>query len=204
MRILVADDHELMLDTLQAYLESEPDIRVVKAATFDKAAELIRAEGPYDLILLDFGMPGMNGLESLQEAMTLNGGQPVGLMSGVAPRKVAEEALALGAAGFLPKTLTGKSFVHAVRFMVAGEQYAPINFLTERAEPAPHPLASKLSPRELQVLAALCRGQSNKEIARELDLQEVTIKLHVKTLSRKLNARNRTHAAMIAKQAEIF
>ena len=65
-------------------------------------------------------------------------------------------------------------------------------------------LAKGLSPRELDVLGGLCRGLANKEIARELDLQEVTIKLHVKTLSRKLNAKNRTHAAILAKEAGLF
>ncbi|MEL7173076.1 MAG: LuxR C-terminal-related transcriptional regulator, partial [Pseudomonadota bacterium] len=67
-----------------------------------------------------------------------------------------------------------------------------------------HPLAASMSERERQVLSGLCRGLSNKEIARELDLQEVTIKLHVKTLCRKLDARNRTQAAMIAKDAGLF
>ncbi|MCA3543812.1 MAG: response regulator transcription factor, partial [Rhodobacter sp.] len=63
------------------------------------------------------------------------------------------------------------------------------------------PTASPLTPRELDVLRRLCRGMANKEIARDLDLQEVTVKLHVKTLYRKINARNRTHAAMIAREA---
>ena len=76
--------------------------------------------------------------------------------------------------------------------------------MTEREEPPPNPLAGKLSARELEVLGGLVAGKSNKEIARDLELQEVTIKLHVKTLCRKLGARNRTHAAMIAKDAGAF
>jgi DNA-binding NarL/FixJ family response regulator len=114
---------------------------------------------------------------------------------------VAEEALAAGAAGFLPKTLPATSLVNAIRFMASGERYVPIGFMTAPEPAAAHPLAAKLSERERQVLAGLVRGLSNKEIARELELQEPTIKLHVKTLCRKLEARNRTQAAMIARDA---
>ena len=126
-------------------------------------------------------------------------------MSGTADRSVAQEALDAGAAGFLPKTMAAKSLVNAVRFMGLGEKYAPLDFMTAAEEAAPaRPLAETLSERERQVLEGLCHGHSNKEIARDLGLQEVTVKLHVKTLCRKLEARNRTHAAMIAKDAGLF
>ena len=85
--------------------------------------------------------------------------------------------------------------ITAAKFMAAGEVYAPIDVLKGQAENPDSPL----SKRETEVLRGICEGKSNKEIARVLDLQEVTIKLHVKTLSRKLEARNRTHAAMIAR-----
>lgn len=126
-------------------------------------------------------------------------------MSGIAPRDVAEEALEMGAAGFLPKTLPAKSLVNAVRFMAMGEQYAPIDFMTAAEdEKAVNPLAEKLTERELQVLEKLCEGMSNKEIARALGIQEPTVKLHMKTLYRKIGASNRTQAAMIAKEAGLF
>jgi two-component system, NarL family, nitrate/nitrite response regulator NarL len=204
MHVLIADDHELVRDTIRAFLEREDGIRVSAASDFDSASALILKEGPYDLILLDYSMPGMNGLEGLARARELNFGKPVAILSGTASRDVAEAALAAGAAGFLPKTIAAKSLVHAARFMAAGEIYAPVGFMTEREEAPANPFASKLTQREFDVLKGLLASKSNKEIARDLDLQEVTVKLHVKTLSRKLGARNRTHAAMIAKESGAF
>jgi DNA-binding NarL/FixJ family response regulator len=134
----------------------------------------------------------------------MQGSPRVALMSGEATREIAEKALEAGAAGFVPKTLTAKSLVNAVRFMVAGEQYAPLNFMTATDGAPPNALAAKLSARELQVLRGLTQGKANKEIARDLDLQEPTVKLHVKTLYRKISAANRTQAALIAREAGLF
>lgn len=199
MKILIADDHDLVRDTIAAFLQTEQGTTVMTVSTLEEALDDIKRDGPYDLVLLDFDMPGMNGLEGLAAAMTENQEQPVGIISGIANKCVAEEALAKGAAGFLPKTMSAKSLVNAVRFMAAGETFAPVSFMSQVDETPAHKLDAILSEREKQVLIGLTKGQSNKEIARDLDLQEVTVKLHVKTLSRKLSARNRTHAAMIAK-----
>lgn len=204
MKILIADDHDLVRDMLSLYLAQEPGFTISTASNFDEAAQRMTKEGPFDVVLLDYTMPGMNGLEGFHKAKDLNFGSPVALISGTAPRSVAEQVLAAGAAGFLPKTLPAKTLVHAVRFMAAGEQYAPVQFMTEKEEVPSHPLKDKLSKRELEVLKGLVDGRSNKEIARELELQEVTVKLHVKTLCRKISARNRTNAAMIAKESGLF
>lgn len=205
MRILIADDHELVRDTIAAFLEREGGFEIALAEGFESAEARIAAEGPFDLVLLDWDMPGMNGLDGLARALEINAGGRVALMSGLARREVAEAALEMGAGGFLPKSMPAKSLVNAVRFMAMGERYAPIDFMTAKEAAAPaHPLAERLTPREREVVERLCRGLSNKEIARELELQEVTVKLHVKTACRKLEARNRTHAAMIAKEAGLF
>jgi len=204
MKILIADDHDLLRDTLVMFLQGEGNIETVTASDFDAAMACVDTKGPFDLIMLDYNMPGMSGLNGLKKALEYNGGQRVALMSGIATKNVAEEALAIGAAGFVPKTLSAKSLLNAVRFMAMGEQYAPIDFMTQEEDSAPNPLAEKLSRRELQVLEGLSQGKSNKEIARDLDLQEPTIKLHVKTLYRKIGAGNRTQAALIAKEEGLF
>lgn len=204
MKILLADDQELVRDTIAAFLRLEPKMEVDVAADFPKALQAARQNGGHDLILLDYMMPGMNGLAGLAAMRAARPGTPVAILSGTAPRSVAEQALAEGAAGFLPKTMSTRTLIAALRFMVAGEIYAPMVMMTEREGPATSLAGAQLTPRETEVLRRLCLGMANKEIARELDLQEVTVKLHVKTLYRKIGARNRTHAAMIAKEAGLF
>jgi len=201
VRILLADDHELVRDTIEAFLTQQPDLEVVAVNDLHQAMD--KVEEGFDLVLLDYSMPGMdglNGLDRMKEATTAH----VAILSGSADRNVAQQALDQGAIGFVPKTLGAKSLVNAIRFMAEGEVYAPVKFMTEVDEEEPHELAKVLTAREMQVVDGLCRGLSNKEIAREIDLQEVTVKLHVKTACRKLGAKNRTQAALAAKEAGLF
>ncbi|HLQ19052.1 MAG TPA: response regulator transcription factor [Tabrizicola sp.] len=199
MRVLIADDHDLVREVIASFLQGEGVVEVVTSPDLDDAIRAADASGSFDLVLLDYNMPGMNGLEGLGRMITANDRRPVAILSGTASRNLAEQAIRAGAAGFVPKTMSSRSMVSAVRFMAAGEIYAPVKFM-QSAEPS----GGSLSQREVEVLRGLCEGKSNKEIARLLDLQEVTIKLHVKTLCRKLNARNRTHAAMIAREQNLI
>ena len=204
MRILIADDHDLLRDSLVAFMSTEDNIETDTAANLDEACALIDGHFTYDLVLLDYNMPGMNGLEGLETASSKNGVHRVALMSGEANRDVAEQALELGAIGFIPKTLPAKSLVNAIKFMAMGEKYVPLDFMTAEPEPNNHPMLKKLTERETQVLQGLTEGKSNKEIARDLDLSEPTIKLHVKTLYRKIDVANRTQAAMVARDEGLF
>jgi two-component system nitrate/nitrite response regulator NarL len=193
MRILVADDHDLVRETIAAFLYGEDIAEVSTVATLDEAVGMAETSGAFDLVLLDYNMPGMNGLEGLMRMRSANQGRPVALLSGSAGREIAEAALKSGAQGFIPKTMGARALVTAARFMAAGEIFVPIDVMPADSG------GTGLTRRELEVLRGICAGKSNKEIGRDLDLQEVTVKLHVKTLSRKLEARNRTHAAMIGR-----
>lgn len=201
LQILIADDHDMVRETIVMFLDADGDTQTQAACNLQEALTKIAEDGPFDLVLLDYTMPGMKGLDGLKRVIEANGGKPVGLISGTATRLIAEQALEMGAIGFLPKTLPAKSLVNAVRFMAAGEIYAPVNFMSGKDNPEETDFEKSLSDRERQVLRRLMSAKSNKEIARDLELQEVTIKLHVKTLCRKLEAKNRTDAAMIARDA---
>lgn len=199
MRILVADDHDLVREAIAAFLIADGETTVSTAGSLPEAMKVLKSEGAFDLVLLDYNMPGMNGLDGLRKMISVNDGLPVALLSGTTTRALAEEAIAEGAAGFVPKTLKSKSMVSAARFMAAGEIYAPFNFM-QRADESSSDLLTK---REMDVLHGICRGQSNKEIARDYSIHEATVKLHAKTLCRKLEAKNRTHAAMIARDRNL-
>ena len=202
--ILLADDHDLVRDTIAAYLETVEDFKVLTAANLSEALELMRGLDAIDLLILDYNMPGMNGLEGLDRARAAYPACKVALMSGVANRDVANSAMARGANGFIPKSLTAASLVNAIRFVLSGEKFLPFDFGAVPDEAKAVGEFSKLSARELQTLEQLCIGLSNKEIARNLDIQEVTVKLHVKNLLAKLGVSNRTQAALLAKERHLF
>jgi two-component system, NarL family, nitrate/nitrite response regulator NarL len=208
MRLLVADDHELIRDTLQSFLAREAEVEIVTVGDLPAAYNQIAQDMPFDLVLLDYAMPGMNGLEGLARVLALPNPPKVALLSGLAARDVAEAALAMGAQGFLTKSMPARSLLSAIRFMATGERFVPVEvMLSGLPGPDPMPLpqaegggAVSLTPRELQVLRALCDGKTNKEIARDMGLREPTVKLHIKTLYRRLGASNRTQAAMMARR----
>lgn len=189
--ILLADDHGLVRDTIAAYIEQKGGHPVVSVAGLSEALDEISKGRQFGLVLLDYRMPGMESLDGLTKVREALPDVPVALISGSASDEVARQALEMGAAGFLSKTLSPQDLIDAVEGLIEGEVYAPDSLSGAQVH--------GLTPREVEVVRGIAGGKSNKEIARDLGVQEVTIKLHVKTLSRKLEARNRTHAAMRAR-----
>lgn len=154
MRILLADDHELVRETIAAFLEQDETLHVVQASDLPSVEKALIAHEPFDLVLLDYEMPGMNGLEGLGKVMESTRPRPVALISGSANRDIAEEALERGAAGFLPKTMAAKSLVNAIKFMAMGEKYAPIDFMTQDSAEVEHPLKKYLQPAKCRCFCA--------------------------------------------------
>ena len=209
LRILIADDHELVRDGIKPFLETlEDDVHITEVGSLNEALRALERDKAADLILLDLKMPGMDGARGIDQVKLVAPGSKVVILSGQFGRKDILSAIDAGAAGYIPKTMAGRTMVNALRLVLAGETYLPAALLTvdEEAEKggaaafdSENPL-SRLTARELEVLGLLIDGQTNKQIARAFDLQEVTIKIHLRNTYKKLAASNRADAVRIALQ----
>ncbi len=204
-RFLIADDHDLVRETLACFISKETGAEVAQSRTMSETLELIRDNGPFDLLLLDLTMPGMTMPTGLSEAIAVNTPYPVAILTGTTSTEIEYSCIMDGAAGFLSKSLTPHALVDAIRAILNGN-YTRIEDLALGGS-GTTPTARKspvLTQREKEVLRGLCDGKTNKEIANDLNVQVVTVKLHITTLSRKLEARNRTHAAMLAREMHLI
>ena len=161
----------------------------------EEARKKISEEGRYDTVLLDYDVPGMENLNGLTSLVEDNVGS-VALFSGVANWLVVERAIQLGAAGFVPKSMPLKILGHAIRIIADGDVYLPAEYMRNPNGNEDDELG--LKKRERRVLGFLCEGLPNKEIGRHLGLDETIVKMDVKSICRKLGARNRTQAVIEA------
>jgi len=201
MRCLLADDHEMFTDMFKSYLEAKlPVSMVVTVSTLSKALEAA-SQQDFDLVLLDLRMPGMRLPDGVKKMREMQEGVPIAVISGTANVADGLAAMQAGAAGFLPKTLSGEDLVAATARLLEGERYTPPN-MPGALEPEPAGgLDEKRKPltrRELAVLQELCAGKQNKEIGRALGIAEQTVKIHLQGIFRKLGAKNRADAVRIA------
>lgn len=205
MRILLADDHGLVRDAIGALLQKDdPEAIVIKTKDLPSAITALRQDGPYDVIILDMRMPGMNGLSGIADIKKISPDTPIMIMSGNASTEDVHAALEMGAKGFVPKTLAGRSLINAVRLVAGGDSYVPIDVFKNSNTSSSQGLREKLTKRETEVLAQLRQGHSNKEIARALTIAEATVKLHIRSLSKKFSARNRTDIIIRAIDAGVL
>lgn len=213
MKLLIADDHTLFRDALVQYIErSGVVVKLSLAKDFYESMEILGQDPSQDLVILDLRMPGMNGTDGFIQIRDQYPDVPVALMSGVAEPDDVRKAMDLGAVGYFPKTMSGKALLNAIEQVLDGGIFIPEDHTTGGVMPSYYADKSKvgesglsapadvhLTPREKDVLSYLVEGVSNKEIARELDLQVVTVKLHVRGICRKLQVQNRTQAALVAR-----
>ena len=217
MRILLADDHTLVRENLRDFLYGlAPDVVVLEAESFHDAKRVASRNVRLDLIILDLLMPGMDGLAGLRQMLKRKPNVPVVILSGSTRQQDIVSAIEMGAKGFVPKTISGKAMLSALRMILAGETYVPSAVLRAAAAEngdderagglgggAKDGLAQKLTRRQQQVLDLLVRGHTNKRIAKELDLKEITVKIHLQSVFRKFGVSNRTQAVALALQRGI-
>jgi DNA-binding NarL/FixJ family response regulator len=207
MRILLADDHNLVREALVHYLtRAARDIVCSEAADLAQVKERLAATRDFDIVILDFRMPGMNGLAGLETVRELLPGVPVVIMSGQIDRTQALEALERGAAGVIRKDLRGTALLGALRLITAGETYLPSSLATASSsvsgnfarEQELRRALGNLTAREFDCIRHLGRGLSNRQIAEALSVSEVTVKGHLNRAFKKMGARNRSDAVRIA------
>ena len=209
MKVLLADDHNLIRENLREFMTRlDKFAQVFEAADLDGAVAVAAEHRNLDLVILDLMMPGMYGIAGVREMVVACPDTPIVVLSGSTRDDDVHGAMKLGARAFVPKSISGREMLDILRRVLDGETFVPEGILPDpEAAPAPPPAAvpeveheifAQLTARERDVLDLLVQGQVNKQIARELGIEEITVKVHMQRLFKKLDVTNRTHAALKA------
>jgi DNA-binding NarL/FixJ family response regulator len=195
LKVLIADDHRLMLHAIRLALEGDDEIEIVaEADSGTKVIPLVGQTSP-DLVLLDVRMPGIDGLTVLERLRARYPQIRVAILSAVDDPSVIQAAFNRGACAFIVKHIDPRDLAAAIRQAIEGAVFQPLGLL-ERAHDAAG--QEDLSKRELTILQALQSGSSNKQIAKQLFLAEQTVKFHLTNIYRKLGVSSRTEAVRYA------
>lgn len=206
-RVLLADDHAMVREALAQMLERlDCNLHVLQARNVDEARALLNAGDEVSLALLDFNMPGMSGAATIAALKAEYPGLPIGVISGYVSSEEVDPLIAAGAAGVFPKAMSAPALLMALKLALSGQVFMPwsgdLAKPAEAEQPATAPLPT-VSDRQKDVLVRVVAGAPNKEIARQLGLSEVTIKIHVASLCRKFGVANRTQLATAAMRAGV-
>lgn len=209
MRVLLIDDHALVRKGIEELLESR-GVKVVASVSSGKEGVRRALELSSDIILLDVKMPGLTGIETLQQLRECGVNTPVVMLTMSREDADLGAALRAGAQGYLLKDIEPEELVPALEAALLGNSVVAREMVGSLAqlvrgsasatpqEPLPATPFADLTPRELEILEHLAGGFSNKMIARALDITDGTVKLHVKAILRKLGMRSRVEAAVTA------
>ena len=211
MKILVVDDHTLIREALRGVLkELKDDATVFEASNCREAMELVAEHGDLGLVLLDLNLPDRDGFSALSELREQHPEISVVVLSGVQDRDTVLKALDLGALGFIPKSGQREVMLSALQLVFAGGIYIPPEVLSRDASAPAQPASNRastdapaspadlgLTGRQVDVLALMMQGKSNKAICRVLNLAEPTVKNHVTAILKALKVTNRTEAVIL-------
>ena len=212
MKVLLVDDHVLIREAMRGVIcELQPDADVLEAGTCADGLSLIEQHPDVRLVMLDLALPDRDGFEALEELRERYPAVSVVMLSGMNDRDNVLRALDKGASGFIPKSGSRDVLVNALRLILVGGIYIPPEILIDNpvrdSSPVPtadrrSPVTLGLTPRQLEVLALMMQGKSNKLICRALHLAEPTVKNHVSAILKALGAANRTEAALLATELD--
>jgi len=202
LKVLLADDHQLMLEAVQTVLDGEEDIVVVGATSNGTEVLPLVGQTDPDLLLLDLRMPEMDGLTIMDRLRERHPRVKTVVLSALDDSDVVEAAFLRGAVAFVSKTIDPRDLASALRQATDGTVHHPYGMPTDRTS-SPVDVAG-LSESQLRVLNALAQGFSNKEIAKELWLSEQTVKFHLSNIYRRFGVSSRTEAIRYAYQHRLI
>ena len=200
LKILIVDDHQVVRRGLQMTIDAEKDMRVIaEASNGTQVLAAIKKQKP-DMVLMDLQMPEMNGVDALKQIRPAFPDLPILILTTFTDDAHVYAALRAGASGFLLKEMSGDDLVTAIRGAAQGKPQLHPDIARRLMAHAPMPddPFDSLTERERGILKLLARGKSNKEIAGELVLTEMTVKGYVSDLFAKLGVNDRTQAALMA------
>ena len=198
IRVLIVDDHLMVREGLKVLLSTAPDLDVVgEAANGAEAVELVPLTRP-DVVLMDILMPVMNGAEAAARIKEAFPAVQVIALTSYADGELVEQTLQAGAVSFLLKDSRPEALVQAIRDAREGRGTIDAGAMRSMMSRGQDKVGADLTPREREVLALIAAGMSNNEIAEKLTLAVGTVRLHVSNILTKLDAPNRTTAAVIA------
>lgn len=196
MDVLIIDDHPIIHQTLAAVVRKAiPGATVHTESDLAAALECARGLKELGLALLDLGLPGCSGIDALQRFQQAHPKVRVVVVSATEDPATVHAALGAGAAGYLPKTISAKTMISAVRHVASGGTYAPAHTLSQIADTRAE---SPLTTRQTEILGLIVTGCSNREIADQLKLTEGTVKQHTHAIYQALGVSSRTEALVAA------
>jgi DNA-binding NarL/FixJ family response regulator len=205
-RVLIADDHPLYREALRAVVpQACPATDLSESSCETEVLEQVTSDGDFDLIVLDLNLPGATDLSCLKQVRERAPHTPILIVSAIDDPRTIGEAVLAGATSYVPKSASRDVLVDAIRMTLAGGTYLPAAAVValrgsqaERKRRCEMAERQELTSRQRRVLDLLSQGLSNKRIAQELDIAEITVKAHVSAILKKLGVENRVQAAMDA------
>ena len=204
IKVLIADDHDIIRQGLKRIISFEEDIDIVAEAENGEKAVMVLKDQELDVVVLDCNMPIMNGIEVLKSIKDQKGEIKVIMLTVENDRKTISSAINIGADGYMLKDSAGTEIVDAIRMVHKGEKYIDKSLVSilfsdiKIKDKKEGKVFDKLSKREIEVLIQISEGLSNKEIGEQLYLSEKTVKNYATNIFRKINVEDRVKATILA------